>query len=111
MAVVTRRFGGTIPCGVDPILDRPAAFPDRNCLFFSHGRAALRWLVATRGPFEGALVCAYTWPTVPELLESLGLEIRLYDIIDRLNSRPFGIWLSVWRIRRRFLRTREIFRR
>ena len=97
MAVVTRRFGGTIPCGVDPILDRPAAFPDRNCLFFSHGRAALRWLVATRGPFEGALVCAYTWPTVPELLESLGLEIRLYDIGDPSPARHLpagdGRWL------------------
>jgi len=53
MAVATRRFGGTIPCGADPMLDQPAALPDGNCLFFSHGRAALRWLVASRGPFEG----------------------------------------------------------
>ncbi len=76
-----RRFGGTIPVGADALL-ATAARLDPTLLYFSHGRAALRWIVGARGPFAGALVCAYTWPTVPDLLTSLGLEVRTFDVGD-----------------------------
>jgi hypothetical protein len=49
-------------------------------LLFSHGRAALAWLVGRAGPFRSTLVCAYTCPVVPALLRKLRLEVDYYDV-------------------------------
>ena len=71
------RFGGELPLGCDP-LGPPAPLPD-NVYAFSHGRAALSWLVAARGPFASAAICAYTCPTVPAHVKRLDLVLGLFD--------------------------------
>jgi hypothetical protein len=50
-----------------------------HLLAFSHGRAALAWLIRRRGPFASALVCAYTCPELPRLLSASGLRLGFYD--------------------------------
>lgn len=90
-----RRFGGTIPAGADALLTTPTRL-DPTLLYFSHGRSALRWIVGARGPFAGALVCAYTWPTVPDLLTSLGLQVRMYDVGDPDPARLIPSGNSRW---------------
>lgn len=82
MTVVTPtpRFGGELPAGVDAMRAAPEPFPPR-ALLFSHGRAALGWLIRRRGPFDRALVCAYTCPTVPAYLEQQGLNVELFDVL------------------------------
>ena len=71
------RFGGELPLGCDPP-GPPAPLPD-NVYAFSHGRAALSWLAASRGPFASAAICAYTCPTVPEHLKRLDLALGFFD--------------------------------
>ena len=71
------RFGGELPLGCDP-LGSPMPLPD-NVYAFSHGRAALSWFAAARGPFASAAVCAYTCPTVPRHLERLDLALGFFD--------------------------------
>jgi len=73
-----RRFGGELPSGCDPRLAEARSEP--MALGFSHGRAALDWLIRRRGPFAAALVCAYTCPTVPRFFESRGLAIGRFDV-------------------------------
>lgn len=93
-----RRFGGELPWGCDPLLteaeDEAAAV-----LGFSHGRAALAWLIERRGPFANALVCAYTCPSVPRFLVARGLFPAFFDVgasaaevLERTTARP-GRWL------------------
>jgi hypothetical protein len=72
------RFGGELPLGCDPLLPAPRALPD-DVLLFSHGRAALNWLIARRGPFASAAISAYTCPSVPRCLEAAGLRLGLFD--------------------------------
>lgn len=73
-----RRFGGELPLGCDRLgPERPEA---ADVLGFSHGRAALGWLVATRGPFAAALISAYTCPSVPACLRGLGLRVACFDV-------------------------------
>jgi hypothetical protein len=50
-----------------------------HLLAFSHGRAALAWLIRRRGPFASALVCAYTCPELPRFLSASGLRLGFYD--------------------------------
>lgn len=72
-------FGGELPLACDPLRDAPEPLaPDS--LLFSHGRAALAWLIGRTGPFRSALVCAYTCPAVPALLRKLELDITYYDV-------------------------------
>ncbi len=74
-----RRFGGELPLDCDPLL--PAPCPESGAVLgFSHGRAALGWLIRRRGPFTAALVCAYTCPTVPRFLERHGLAPDVFDV-------------------------------
>jgi hypothetical protein len=73
-------FGGELPLGCDPLLADPIVL-SASCLAFSHGRAALRWLCEWRGHFDCAVLSAYTCPTVPDLLESLGIRMRFVDIL------------------------------
>ena len=104
------RFGGELPLGCDRLLRRPQRLP-RESLCFSHGRAALVWLLKARGPFRSAAVCAYTCPTVPRLFASLGLRLGFFDhddpdptkVVETLPGRclvlllaPFGMepWCS-----------------
>src|ERR1051325_7079442 len=56
----------------------PWQLPD-NVYAFSHGRAALSWLSAWRGPFDSAAICAYTCPTVPAHLMWLNLALGFFD--------------------------------
>ena len=76
-----KRFGGELPLGCDPLLEQPSPLPP-NVLCFSHGRAALSWLLESRGPFRSAAMCAYTCPTVPRHLAGRGLKIGFFDYGD-----------------------------
>ena len=75
--------------GCDPKLEHRRVFAD-NLLFFSHGRAAMIWLITQLGPFQSAAVCAYTWPEIPRMLKRYGLEVGFFDMgqenIDGLVS-------------------------
>ena len=71
------RFGGELPAGCDP--QAPPVTETADCLFFSHGRAALAWLLERRGPFASALVEAYTCPVVPRLLAARGLSVSVVE--------------------------------
>jgi hypothetical protein len=79
--VAYERFGGELPLGCDPLAPSPSPLPG-NVLAFSHGRAALSWLAAARGPFASAALCAYTCPTVPAHLARLGLALGFFDYGD-----------------------------
>jgi hypothetical protein len=80
------RFGGELPAGCDAMMQQPAA-PDPRTLLFSHGRAALAWFLEAYGPFGGALVCAYTCPTVPAFLRRRGLAVAQFDYGETALSR------------------------
>lgn len=71
------RFGGELPAGCDP--QAPPGAEPTDCLFFSHGRAALAWLLERRGPFASAVVGAYTCPVVPRQLAAHGLPLAAVD--------------------------------
>ncbi len=93
-----RRFGGDLPWGCDPVLT-VAADEAAAVLGFSHGRAALAWLIERRGPFAHALVCAYTCPSVPRFLAARGLSLAFFDVgasvaevLEQTAARP-GRWL------------------
>jgi hypothetical protein len=76
-----QRFGGELPAGCDPLLPGLEAGAEADTVLgFSHGRAALGWLMERRGPFAAALVCAYTCPTVPRFLRSHGLVLERFDV-------------------------------
>jgi len=115
--VTFARFGGELPLGCDPLAPLPAPLPD-NVYAFSHGRAALSWLAAARGPFASAAVCAYTCPTVPAHLRRLDLALGFFDYgsddasaaVAALPGRclvlvpaPFGLspWLDVGALARK----------
>ena len=72
------RFGGELPAGCDVLLQQPTA-PDPETMLFSHGRAALAWFLEAFGPFNSALVCAYTCPTVPAFFRRRGLAVTRFD--------------------------------
>lgn len=74
----SRRFGGELPSGCDPLAEHPSVLP-ADCLAFSHGRGALSWLLRHRGPFASAMVAAYTCPIVPHLLLAKGLRLAAFD--------------------------------
>ena len=71
-----RRLGGELPLFCDRLGARQAWAP--SWLAFSHGRAALAWLIESRKP-KAALLCAYTCPSVPVFLRLAGLETSFYD--------------------------------
>jgi len=72
-----KRLGGELPAFSDRL---GAARPwQPNWLAFSHGRAAIAWLLERRAA-RGALVCAYTCPTLPAFLRRRGLALAFYDI-------------------------------
>lgn len=73
-----RRLGGELPEGCDARALVPWALP-HDVFAFSHGRAALAWLHAARGPFAAVLHCAYTCPSVPRFLGGLGLALAQFD--------------------------------
>ena len=74
-----QRFGGELPLGCDPLLPVPRPEP-ASVLGFSHGRAALGWLVERHGPVTAALICAYTCPSLPCFFRALGLEVAFFDV-------------------------------
>ncbi|MBM3505984.1 MAG: hypothetical protein FJX65_19275, partial [Alphaproteobacteria bacterium] len=73
------RLGGELPAGADGAPVAPWSLPS-DVLAFSHGRAALAWLHASRGPFRSVLHAAYTCPSVPDFLDRLGLARDAFDV-------------------------------
>jgi len=71
------RLGGELPLFADRLGHRRAWAP--NWLGFSHGRAALAWLIERRKP-KTALICAYTCPTVPAFLRRAEVAPFLFDV-------------------------------
>jgi hypothetical protein len=71
------RLGGELPLFADRLGERRALA--RNWLAFSHGRAALAWLIERRKP-KSALVCAYTCATVSAFLRRAGVTPSLFDV-------------------------------
>jgi len=89
---LSHRFGGTITLGCDPLLEQPVAL-NEDFLYFSHGRAAMIWLLQNRGPFASAAVCAYTWPEIPRMLERYEVKLDFFDfgqkdIVDLVHNLP-----------------------
>jgi hypothetical protein len=72
-------FGGDPALGSDPLATAHQPLPP-DCLGFSHGRAAMSWLIERRGPVRSALVSAYTCPVVPDLLAARGLTLAFVDV-------------------------------
>lgn len=70
------RLGGELPLFTDRLGERRTFAP--SWLAFSHGRAALAWLIERRKP-KSALICAYTCPTVPAFLRRRDVPPSLFD--------------------------------
>ncbi len=79
MSPPRRHLGSELPAFSDR-MNGENPLPD-DCLAFSHGRAALTWLIQ-RYQFKSVLICAYTCPSVLHCFQRLGLEIALFDIDD-----------------------------
>jgi len=77
------RLGGELPLFSDRFGQR-YAWPS-NWLAFSHGRAALAWLIERRRP-KSALICGYTCPTVPAFLRRSSIEPLLFDVGTSLEE-------------------------
>jgi len=73
------RLGGELPTGSDPLSSNSQSLP-LTALAFSHGRAAITWLVHRNPSIRKTLVCGYTCPTVPIHLRRLGLEVNTFDV-------------------------------
>lgn len=80
---VPRRIGGEMPAFSDRLGATQAWQP--NWLPFSHGRAALAWLLERWG-IRSATVCAYTCPSVPTFLQRRGLPLGLFDVGTSLDE-------------------------
>jgi hypothetical protein len=72
-----KRIGSELLADSDK-LGRRIPLPD-DCLPFSHGRAALAWLLETFH-FRSALICAYTCPVVPKFFRKKGLTLDFFDV-------------------------------
>lgn len=72
-----KKYGGMIPLHADNLLKKKKYY--KNSLFFSHGRSAMIWLVNNHH-FDYALMCAYTWPAIPKLMQDLKLKINFFDM-------------------------------
>lgn len=70
-------LGSEIPAFSDE-LDSSNPLP-RNCLAFSHGRAALSWYIRFYN-FRSVLLCAYTCPSLIEIFNRMGIQIAQFDI-------------------------------
>jgi hypothetical protein len=66
-----------LPAFIDHIGPTQAWRP--NWLAFSHGRAALAFLLDRR-PARSALLCAYTCPSVPSFLARRGIAVATFDV-------------------------------
>jgi len=79
-----RRIGGEIPAFTSRL--GPAQNWDPGWLPFSHGRAALGWLIEQRS-IRSVLCCAYTCPSVPAFVSRRQLTQGAFDVgasIDRV---------------------------
>lgn len=83
MSPPRKHLGGELPAFSDR-LDSKNPLP-QHCLPFSHGRAALTWIIKQYG-FRSVLLCAYTCPSVTECFLRLGLKIAHYDIGESEES-------------------------
>lgn len=72
-----RRIGGEIPAFTSRL--GPRQTWRSTWLPFSHGRAALAWLIE-RHATRSAVICAYTCPTVPAFLKARGLAVQSFDV-------------------------------
>ena len=71
------RIGGELPLFCDRF--GPQQPWQSHWLAFSHGRAALAWLLDNK-PARSAVICAYTCPSVPAFLARRGIAIERFDI-------------------------------
>jgi hypothetical protein len=71
------RLGGELSAFTDRLGSPNAWHP--NWLAFSHGRAALAWLL-DRYSVRSAAVCAYTCPTIPEFFRRRGIALGAFDV-------------------------------
>ena len=78
------RLGGELPLFTDRLGERRTFAP--SWLAFSHGRAALAWLIERRKP-KSALICAYTCPTVPAFLRRRDVPPSLFDA-EHMSDAP-----------------------
>ena len=98
-ALLSKKFGGTITLGCDPVLPSPRSLPS-DALFFSHGRAAMIWIMRNAGEFQSAAVCAYTWPEIPRMMKRYNCEVGFFDfmqndIVDVVNELPGRCYVIV----------------
>lgn len=76
-----RAFGGEIRLGADALLEKPRNL-SKDCLAFSHARAALIWLNSRAGPFDCVMLSAYTCPSVPRMYSNLGCSLIFVDLFS-----------------------------
>lgn len=76
-----KKYGGIIPLGVDPIKKKITKNYSKN-LYFSHGRSAMIWLLKNYN-FDAAILCAYTWPAIPRLINKYSLKNYFYDFYEK----------------------------
>ena len=98
MKILKQKFGGMISGDYDHKLKKNTRLK-KNHLFFSHGRSAMIWLVQNL-KFDSCLMCAYTWPAIPNLMKKLDLKIDFYDLFEkniekRLNKMEGKVLLIV----------------
>ena len=72
MKILNQKFGGMISDDCD-IKTNKITRISKNYLFFSHGRSAMIWLIQNSN-FQSCLMCAYTWPAIPDLMKKLNLR-------------------------------------
>lgn len=81
MKTLNQKFGGMISGDCDHKTKKNLRL-NNNHLFFSHGRSAMIWLVQNSN-FDSCLMCAYTWPAIPDLMKNLNLKIGFYDLFEK----------------------------
>ena len=81
MKILNQKFGGMISGDCD-IKTNKITKIGKNYLFFSHGRSAMIWLIQNSN-FQSCLMCAYTWPAIPDLMKKLNLKINFYDLFEK----------------------------
>lgn len=81
MEKLNQKFGGMISGNCD-LETKKITRINKKHLFFSHGRSAMIWLVQNN-KFDSCLMCAYTWPAIPDLMKKLNLKIDFYDLFEK----------------------------
>ena len=117
MEKLNQKFGGMISGNCDREIKKKTKI-NKKYLFFSHGRSAMIWLIQNY-KFDSCLMCAYTWPAIPDLMKKLNLKIDFYDLFEKNIEKKlqkmsgqillivsvfygFQPWLNLLKISRKF---------